>query len=507
MKNITYSLQIARGAIISFLGMIFGRGLTYLYIILLARLGSSEYGLISLGFATTLFLSTITMLGLKTVTVRYISFYQAKKNKEKIKGTILSSIKISLPISIFFMVALFLLSEKVSLLLFHNARLIPILKLFSLTIPFIVLSNIFLQVILSYRKIEYQIGIKEIIENVVKLALTFLFIYFGYELLGVAIAYIISIIITFLLSFYFMQKKCFNILDNKIKANNFSTELLKISFPLFFADIFTLIIKWMDVFLLGFFRSTSEVGIYNVALSTASLLVLMPTGIMVLFLPIITRLYSEKNKKEIKEITMRTSKWIFFANFPIFIILLAFSKPILEIMFGKEYIIGSTALLILIFAYLLHSITHVNSSILIMLKKTKIILFVGIIITILNILLNLLLIPKYGIVGGAIAMALSLISNYIIYSILVYKITKISTNWKIYFKFIISGVLSLLMIYLIKIRVELSFINLIILFLTFVFIYLVLSILLKSFDDQDKEIFIITKNKVYKMLRIVFKGT
>src|SRR3989344_7125942 len=122
MKNIKYSLQIAKGAIISLLGMIFGRGLTYLYIILLARLGSSKYGLISLGLATTLFLTTITMLGLKTVIVRHISFYQAKRNKEKIKGTILSSIKISLPISITFMVALFLLSEKVSLLLFHNAR-------------------------------------------------------------------------------------------------------------------------------------------------------------------------------------------------------------------------------------------------------------------------------------------------------------------------------------------------------------------------------------------------
>src|SRR3989344_6976802 len=112
MNNI-YSLQIARGAIISFLGMIFGKGLTYLYVILLARLGSSEYGLISLGLAITLFLSTITMLGLKTVIVRYISFYQSKKNNEKIKGTILSSIKISLPISIIFMISLFLLSEKI----------------------------------------------------------------------------------------------------------------------------------------------------------------------------------------------------------------------------------------------------------------------------------------------------------------------------------------------------------------------------------------------------------
>ena len=173
-------------------------------------------------------------------------------------------------------------------------------------------------------------------------------------------------------------------------------------------------------------------------------------------------------------------------------------------MFGKEYVAGSTALIILIFAFLLHSITHVNSSILVMLKKTKIIFFVGIIIALLNILLNVLLIPRYGIIGGAIAMSFSLILNYIIYSILVYKITKIFTSFGVYFKFIISGVISLFIIYLIKIRMEISFGNLMILCLLFASIYITLLILFKSFDEQDKEIFVATKNKLYNILRTIF---
>ena len=139
-----------------------------------------------------------------------------------------------------------------------------------------------------------------------------------------------------------------------------------------------------------------------------------------------------------------------------------------------------------------------------MLKKTKIILFVGIIITILNILLNLLLIPRYGIIGGAIAMSFSLILNYIIYSILVYKITKIFTNWIIYLKFIVSGILSLLVVYLIKIRIEISFISLIILILIFALIYFILSIIFKSFDEQDKDIFVVIRDRLYKMLKTIF---
>ena len=64
MKTEIYSKKIAKGALISFLGMVFGRGLTYLYVALIARLGSSKYGFFCLGFTIVLFLSSFAMIGL-----------------------------------------------------------------------------------------------------------------------------------------------------------------------------------------------------------------------------------------------------------------------------------------------------------------------------------------------------------------------------------------------------------------------------------------------------------
>ena len=495
MKTEIYSKKIAKGALISFLGMVFGRGLTYLYVALIARLGSSKYGLLSLGFTIVLFLSSLAMIGLKSGIVRYISFYLGKNDNNRIKGTIVSSIKTTLPISVILTILLFFFAEKVSSLLFHNPALTPILKLFSLTIPLIVLSNIFLSVIIGYQKVGYQIGIKEIIENIIKLALTFILIYLGYDLFGAAVAYAIATFATFILSFYFMQKKIFPILNKSIKTITFTKELLKFSLPLLFVGFFVSIIKWTDVLMIGFFRTTSDVGIYNVALPTASLLVLVPTGMMALFLPVITMLYSKKKKKEIKNLTIRTSKWIFFANFPIFLVLLLFSKQILKVMFGQEYVVGSTVLSILLFAYMIDSVSHVNSSLLLMLKKTKLIFFIGGITALCNIILNILLIPSYGLVGGAIATSASLVFGYIMYAVSSYRFTKIFAIKLFYLKFVTAGILSSLIVYPLVIKIEPSIFSIVILSLLFGLIYFVISVLLKSFDEQDKDLFLSIKNK------------
>jgi O-antigen/teichoic acid export membrane protein len=196
------SKKIAKGAVIVFLGMFVSKALAYLYIALVARLGSSEYGLLSLALAVTSFISIFAILGLGKGITRYISYYKGKQDNQKIKGVIFSSLKLSLPVSLILMFLLFIFSEKISILVFHNIRLISILKLFSLMLPFISLSDIFFGVIIGFQKIEYKILTKEILESIIRLILTFIVIYLGYNLMGVIIIYIISIIITAILSFY-----------------------------------------------------------------------------------------------------------------------------------------------------------------------------------------------------------------------------------------------------------------------------------------------------------------
>lgn len=496
-----YSKKIAKAGLILFLGMVLGRGLTYLYVALVSRLGSANYGLLSLGFVVTLFLSTFALLGLRIGIVRYISYFMGKKNLQKVKGTILSSIRLSLPLSLLLAILLFIFSEFVAVNIFHNSELTSIFRLFSITIPFITLSHVFLGAMIGFQRIEYQVGIKDVGEIFSRLLLTFILIYLGYGLFGVEIAYIISVIITFFLSFYFLKKKVFPQLISKVKPILIDKELFLFSFPLMFTGFLNLVVKWVDIFMIGIFRTASEVGIYNVALPTANLLVIVPTALMGLFMPVITELYSKKKKEDVKDLSKIISKWIFFANLPIFFLIFLFSKPILTIAFGSEYVVGYVALSVLLIGYLIASLSHTYSSILSMIKKTKVIMYVVIITTLINIILNYILIPKIGIVGGAIATSISLILACLFFAIYTYKFTKIQPLKLNYFKGILSGLIALLLIYYLSILYNPYSIFILFIFgLLFLAVYFVFLMLFKCLDNTDEEVllgfFNVFKNKI-----------
>ena len=71
---------IAKGASLIFVGMFISKLLTYFYRMIVARIGTEEYGLLSLALAVFGILTTISMLGLGTGVIRYFAFYQAKRS-------------------------------------------------------------------------------------------------------------------------------------------------------------------------------------------------------------------------------------------------------------------------------------------------------------------------------------------------------------------------------------------------------------------------------------------
>lgn len=117
--------KIAKGAGIGLAGTFIGMALGYLSRMVIARfLGASDYGLISLAFAGMAIAATLSMVGLPAGILRYVSFYKGKKDKGRIKGTIISALKITLPLRLFFAVILFWHASWILIHVFHDANLI-----------------------------------------------------------------------------------------------------------------------------------------------------------------------------------------------------------------------------------------------------------------------------------------------------------------------------------------------------------------------------------------------
>ncbi len=431
---------IAKGAFILLIGAIFGKILSFIYRIILARLGEQAYGEFSLALALFGFLSIISILGLDTGTLKFISVFKTESNKEKIKGTFFFSSKVILITSIILAITLFFLSDWIALTFFHSVRLGLLLKIFAIALPFEGLRSIICPTLKAFKKIHYEVYGRVIGENFLKIILTLIFIYLGLDIIGAAIAYTISIFASFAFLLYLLHKKTFPILSKKIKAIYTNKKLLIYSLPLVFNALTIMLVAWADSLMLGYFINIPTVGVYNVADPVAKLILLFPTAFAALYLPLIAEVHKER--LEFKKVYYTTTKWVMIINTMALTWIIFYGKDLITFFFTETYIAATGPMTILIIGYFINGSIYTSRDILLLKDKTKLILKATIIAGISNILLNLILIPYYGMYGAAIATATSLTILSLIFLYHTYKGTRLNPYKNKTFQIIILTLIS-----------------------------------------------------------------
>lgn len=495
-----YIKKMTWGASVVFVGRFLSKLLGYFYILIAARLGAENYGMLNIGLSVVSLLAIFSFLGLENAAFRYIPYFEVKKDKASIRGILFLCIKVGLILATLFTLLLSSFSRQIAVLFFHNAELTPILRIFSFTILPLSFMTFFATIFSSFQKVDYEIGVREIGEKLFRGLLTLLLVYLGFGVIGASVSYLFSSFLMLLVCLYLMQKKVFSIFKTNQKVKYHNKELLLYSFPLLFSTLLNSSIYSISTLFLGYFRTASEVGIYNVALPTASLVVTVPFAITALFIPIMTKLFTRKKTDLIKQIYKTVNRWIFFANFPLFLIILLFPRQILRILFGQIYDGGWIALSILSFGYLLYSLSYASAAMLLVIRKTKIVFLITLVFALTNISLNIFLIPHYGFNGAAIATTFSYLVISFLSSFFTYKYTKLqpfkSSNLKIFF----VAVISMLIVQIARLIFKLTALYLFILTL-FIFgvLYFVLLSLFKCFEKEDIEILqVILRRLKYK---------
>src|SRR3989344_2069920 len=480
MKQDSYSEVpiLVKGAGFVYFGMIFSKILTYLYRIVIARIGTSEYGIFSLGLAIINMVMFIPLLGMDEGIVRYVSYYLGLKEDAKIKGTITTALKISGFLSLIVTTILFFSSEYIAINILREQSLNIILNVLTLSIPFYVISTIYLSVIKAYKRMDYWVFIKSITENISKIGITFILIFKGFGLLAAAIGYTVSLIIACIIAIMIVEFKFVKIFSSKIKSITSTRKLIGYSWPIMFHIIIAQLLGWTDTLMIGYFKNSIEVGIYNAALPTAHVMTIIPAGIFSLSIPIMTDLYAQKQKNEFINVYQTAYKWVYYFMVYLLIIFTIFSKEILNILFGSEYVTGSLTLI----------------------GKTKYIMINTLISTTLNIILNYFLIPRYGMLGAAAASTISLGVWTFLGFIESYYITKIHPFKKGFIKITIIGIITYVLTNLLNKYLIVSVMKLALGLISAALIFIFLIIITKTLDREDKAILNAIKNKITKQI-------
>jgi len=513
-STINESLKtLAQSSLFVFAGIIISKILIYFYRVIIARsLGPDVYGMFSIALMVEGWLAAISVLGLTEGMVRNIALYNGENKKDKAKYIFRFGLVAITITSIFSGTLLFFLSEHLAVNIFHNGDLTILLKIFSFIIPLGIISKPFIAVIQAHGRILYQSFILNVLQNVVKLLALILFLYLGLTDNIVAFSYLAGIISLLSASYlvckykipYIFEKY---ILDSKTKQG-LSRELVSYSWPVLFSNIVLSVFFWVDSLLIGYFIGVTEVGFYNAAVPIAALMSLGSELFMYLFFPLISREYSRRNFKVIKHLSQQVGKWIFFINFPLFILIILFSGFLIQFIFGAEYLPAKNALRLLAVGALVNSLFFTSSRLLSISGKSKLIFFDIIATSLVNIVLNLILLPLYGIDGAAMATMISVILLNLLFLLQANHYLSIIPLRRKIFRVMLVSIIPILFIiisknYLGKINLP----GLIILSTIFLILYVGLAIITGCLDSNDFMVLRATREKISDLYyKGVFNG-
>jgi O-antigen/teichoic acid export membrane protein len=181
---------------------------------------------------------------------------------------------------------------------------------------------------------------------------------------------------------------------------------LKVSLPVIAVESLTLMLTNMDILLLDLFVSPDHIAIYFAAARTIALIAFVHFSVTAAVAPKFATLYVSGDLEGLRTFLKKTRKWTFLPSLVGGVALLILGKPILWL-FGPEFMTGYPILFPLVIGLLVRSFAGPLQGLMIATGQQNMAALVMAVVVLINISLNLLLIPRFGLVGAATATAIS----------------------------------------------------------------------------------------------------
>ena len=292
----------------------------------------------------------------------------------------------------------------------------------------------------------------------------------------------------------------------RLGANPVAKELLLFSLPLLAIAMLHMLINWTDTLMLGGLKGSADVGLYNAAHPLAQF-ISAPLGAMILiYMPITSGLYAQGSMPEIRKNFSILTKWLCSATLPLFLILFLFPETALSFLFGANYATAATALRILSLGFIISNFLGPNGGTLVAMGEARFMMWASLAAVVLNIGLNIVLIPPFGIQGAAIASVAAITSANLIRCWKLYSLSKAQPLSRNLLKpTLVSLALVFIFQFILGNFVAVTWWMLPLFFILYYAIYGLASLFTKSFDQEDISMLLAIEKKAGVNLSFIKK--
>ncbi len=443
----------------------------FFFIIYAARyFGAEGFGILSFALAFTGIFGVFADFGLSTLTVRDVA--RDKIAVKKYLGNI-TLIKTILVIITFGLIALSIN------LLDYPKKTIIIVYLIALAVITASFTQMFYSVFQAFEKMEY-ISYGKILNSVLLLVGIFIAMMQAFDLTGFAFMYFLVSAIVLGYSFIVSAYK---FVTPSVEADwNFWRRIIKEALPFFLSAFFSLIAFRIDMIMLSIIKGDLVVGWYSAAYRLMEILIFIPSTYVASIYPQLS-VFHISSQKSLILLYQKSFKYLVILGLPIAVGTTILADKIILMVYGNEFAKSIIGLQILIWTIPVIFLTYMFGTMLASINRQNLILKTLFICMLINIGLNLILIPEYGYIGASIATVFTEIIGFILqfYSLSKY-VHKLEVHELIAKPVLASTVMCLVILFFVKI-------NILFLICLSSLIYFYTLIILKTFSAEDYDLF------------------
>jgi O-antigen/teichoic acid export membrane protein len=410
--------KVTSHSAVFFLGTIFNALAAYGFKIYLAHtLGARLLGIYALGMTIVGITSIFNTLGISQASVRFVSSYTATQRYDLLRAFLARGISLLLLCNGILAIAMLLVGPRIAVHFYHTPELAGYISWFTWIMVIGVFTTFFSHVLGGYKDVARRTVINYFIGTPTTILLTVLFVSAGLGLKGYIAAQILAGCLVLMLLGSLVWR-----LTPK-PARSFSgglapvdKETVSVATTTLGLALLGFAMNQTEIVALGRYRGPHELGVYALASAIVVFVCIVLTSVNQIFGPTIADLFAREEHDLLSRMYHTLTKWIFGLTLPLAVMIIIFSHPIMRI-FGHDFEPGWIILVIGTIGQMCNAAVGSSGSMLYMTGHHRQLIWIQSGVALIIVLLNLLLVPKWGIVGAIVASAIANMAVNICYLI------------------------------------------------------------------------------------------
>jgi O-antigen/teichoic acid export membrane protein len=369
-----------------------------LLVLALSRtMGADGLGRYSLAFSILYFFNTLGSLGLNSVVTR-----EGARDRATIEPILSNSLVMCTVAS----VALTFAMACLGYVLDYDLETRQALLLLSLCVVPFAIGTLFESVFVALEKMQH-IALTMVVEYVFKVGVALVLLYLGYGLQAVLIMAIVGRALACVLSAHLLRHEGIEVRWRR--DDEIIKRLLKLAPTFVLITVFASLYWRIDIVMLSMLQPMIEVGYYSAAYRVFDLTMVIPYSFCLALYPNVAAA-AQSDHALLATLGRSTMRFLVALTLPAAVCMSVFSGRLLDLLYGPGFAEAIPTLSVLMWTLVFYGVVRYHAYVLVAANRQRIYLWINVVMSVVNIALNCVLIPRYSHLGAALATLVSILA-------------------------------------------------------------------------------------------------